>query len=246
MFNLKNKYGQVFLKSDLVASKICELIPNNEKIIEIGFGDLFLTKHIIDTTNYTDLFLYEIDRNLFNKHYGFLSAVKNTRVFCKDFIDVLTSRQLSFNNRFVIVSNIAFNIFKKTITEIILNKYCNIYKMIILIPKDIGLSILKENCAFAKFVSFFYKSKIEFDVPLNSFVRYVPFKTCIIVMSIRDNLVNLDLNSLYKFIKFLFKTKRKLLKLKSVNLCLRPHELSRYLILKLYKKYKYEFNREDI
>lgn len=246
MLVLRDKYGQVFLKSDIVANKICTLIPNNEKLIEIGFGDLFLTKHILYTVNYMDIFLYEIDKKLFNKHYNFLSSLRNTNIFCKDFVDVLINKQLDFNSKYIIVSNIAFNIFKKTITELILNKYFNIYKMIILIPKDIGLSLLKENCAFAKFVSFFYTSKIEFDVPLNSFIRDIPFKTCIVSMSVKDNFINLDASNLYKFIKCLFKTKRKLLKFQSTNLGLRPQELNRSLILQLYQKYNNEFNREDI
>lgn len=154
----------------------------------------------------------------------------------------------SIIKKFILVSNIAFNIFKKTITELILNNYFNIQRIIVLIPKDIGVSILKENCAFAKFISFFYKSNIEFDIYPNSFERFIPFKTCIINMTVNIeeinyiNINNINVSLLYTFIKNIFNNKRKILKFKSNINKLRPHELSHKLILHMFKDYNDEFN----
>lgn len=42
--------------------KICNLIPPHQNIIEIGFGDIFLTKFIIKYNEFNKLLLYEIDK----------------------------------------------------------------------------------------------------------------------------------------------------------------------------------------
>lgn len=244
MINLKDKYGQVFLKDEIIAMKICNLIPPHQNIIEIGFGDIFLTKFIIKYNEFNKLLLYEIDKFFFKKHINFLSKISNTEVFNDDFIKVLTNKKLNYKQDFIIVSNIAFNIFKKTITEIILNKYFNITRILVLIPKDIGLSLLHENCAFAKFTSFFYKSEIAINISQNIFERNIPFSTCILDMKIKYEFLNLNnIIDLYKFIKFLFKQKRKIIKWKNFMYNLRPHELSHNLIIQLYQEYNNEFNK---
>lgn len=247
MRNLKNKYGQVFLKDETIAMKICNLIPKNQNIIEIGFGDMFLTKFIIKYSEFNRLFLYEIDKFFFQKHINFLLNIVNTEVFNDDFIKVLTNKKLDYQKDFIIVSNIAFNIFKKTITEIILNRYFNISRILVLIPKGIGLSLLNENCAFAKFTSFFYKSDIVISISQNIFKRNIPFNTCILDMKIKSEFLNLkNIVDLYKFIKFLFKQKRKIIKFKNFIYNLRPHELSHNLIIQLYQEYNNEFNKKNI
>ncbi len=196
--------------------------------------------------NYKNLYLYEIDSYFYKKHYKFLSNLNNIHVFNKDFIEVISNNILDKNEETIIVSNIAFNIFKKTITALIINRYLNISKIIVLIPKEIGISMIKEDCAFSKFISFFYNTKFEFDIPDNSFSRNIPFDTCVISMY-KNNSFNIDIeniNNFYKFIKFLFQSKRKIIR---AILCerttedniykLRPHELNHKEIISLYKKY---------
>lgn len=94
MLNLKDKYGQVFLKDELVANKICDLIPLGQNLIEIGFGDLFLTKRIVSRVNYKTIYLYEIDKFFFNKNFKVLNNISNSKLFNVDFIDEIINNRI--------------------------------------------------------------------------------------------------------------------------------------------------------
>ena len=109
---LKKKYGQNFLISDNLAKKIVNLEKiKNKNILEIGPGNLSLTKHILN--NYPNKFIaVEIDKDL-RKNYDdnicqFISFHNSLKFNEKEYFN---------NENFSIISNLPFNISTKLLTK---------------------------------------------------------------------------------------------------------------------------------
>jgi len=168
----KKKYGQNFLINESLCDKITQLekIENNN-ILEIGPGNLALTKKII-SRNPKKFISLEIDKELIKKY-------KNT-LFSKYLYhnDALKVDELIFfkNKKFIIISNLPFNISSELLVKWIKfqnNKNC-IKSMTLMFQKELAERIIakKDTKKFGRIsilVSAFFEVKKKIDIKKNNF-----------------------------------------------------------------------------
>lgn len=136
----KKHYGQNFLIDESISDKIVGLEDiNNNNILEIGPGNLALTKRILDKKP-KNFCAVEIDRDLINKYQkSYLS--KNIIHF-----DALKFNERSFfkNKKFKIISNLPFNISTKLLIKWIKikNEYNCIDSMTLMFQKELAERII--------------------------------------------------------------------------------------------------------
>ena len=138
---MRKEYGQNFLISEKIASKIIRLsnIKNNN-IIEIGPGNLALTK-LIKEQKPKKFVAVEIDKSL-QKNYSKI-----------DLNNIIFNNALTFNEKkyfnnenFSIISNLPFNISSQLLTKWIYtqNKYHCIDQMTLMFQKELADRIISD------------------------------------------------------------------------------------------------------
>jgi len=168
----KKKFGQNFLINENLCNKIIESeLIENKNILEIGPGNLALTKKIISKKP-KKFFSLEIDIDIINKF-------KNT-LFSKylHHIDALKINELNLfkNNNFTIISNLPFNISTELLIKWIKfqnNKNC-IKSMTLMFQKELAERIIakKDTKKFGRIsilVSAFFEVKKKIDIKKNNF-----------------------------------------------------------------------------
>ena len=138
----KKKYGQNFLINDEISKNIANnLNIKSKNIIEIGPGNLSLTKHIL-SKNPRKFVAVEIDKDL-RKNYD-----NNISQFIS-FHDALKFNEKEYfnNENFSIISNLPFNISTKLLTKWISlqNKHNCIDSMILMFQKELAERIIAKN-----------------------------------------------------------------------------------------------------
>ncbi len=138
----KKKYGQNFLISETLAKKIIEILNiKQQNIIEIGPGNLALTKYIIEKKP-KKFIAIDIDKEIIDKHK------KNSQKFSKYLLnyDAIKFDEFNFFNKepFLIISNLPFNISSK-----LLIKWTNMHNelncingMVLMFQKELGERII--------------------------------------------------------------------------------------------------------
>lgn len=142
----KKKYGQNFLKSEIIVEKILKDVDlRNHNVLEIGPGNLALTKSII-LKNPKKFIAVEIDKEIVSKNK------KNHNKVHKFFLntDALKFDEIDYFNRepFKIISNLPFNISNKLLLKWIKIQQENrcIEEMVLMFQKELAQRIIsKEN-----------------------------------------------------------------------------------------------------
>lgn len=141
----KKKFGQNFLIDDSIARNIVENIKiNNRNIIEIGPGNLAITKYILEKKP-KNFVAIEIDKEIVDKY----KEKKNISQFLIN-EDALKFNELSFfkNEKFSIISNLPFNASSKLLIKWLnlhSQKNC-IVEMLLMFQKELADRIVsKEN-----------------------------------------------------------------------------------------------------
>ena len=139
---LKKKFGQNFLTNQTISEKIVELEKiNNENILEIGTGNLSLTKFILDKKPKKFVSI-EIDKDL-KKNYNndFLKYII--------FDDAIKFDEMKFfnNNNFSIISNLPFNISSNILVKWIYlqNNFSCIKSMTLMFQKELADRIVSSE-----------------------------------------------------------------------------------------------------
>lgn len=136
MHKIKKKYGQNFLKSELIANKIVDILElKNENVLEVGPGNFALTNLIIKK-KVKKLIAIEIDKEICDK---------NKNDFLHNF-DALKFDEVNFFKKcpFIIISNLPFNISNKLLIKWVklhLN-HKSIKAMVLMFQKELGERIV--------------------------------------------------------------------------------------------------------
>lgn len=162
----QKKFGQNFLLDKKAIEKItniCDL--SNKKVVEIGPGKGALTSALIDKANF--VFAYEIDVNLFTFLKQKYQNVANIKFFNENFLNVNLSNE--FNDEFVIVANIPYNITTDIVFKIFEN-YQLIPEVVLMVQKEFANRICGIDYGKLSITtSLFYEAKKIFDVSSNVF-----------------------------------------------------------------------------
>ena len=210
----KKKFGQNFLINEDLCNEIIQLekIENNN-ILEIGPGNLALTKKII-LRNPKKFISLEIDEDLIKKH-------KNTSVSKYLYhVDALKVNELDLfkNKKFTIISNLPFNISSELLIKWIKFQNVNngIKSMTLMFQKELAERIIAEKNTkkygrISILVSAFFDVKKKIDIKKNEFfpipkvdatvLKFTPLK--------KNKISKNNLNKLEKVTSLFFNERRK-------------------------------------
>ncbi|MGL4343350.1 MAG: 16S rRNA (adenine(1518)-N(6)/adenine(1519)-N(6))-dimethyltransferase RsmA [Metamycoplasmataceae bacterium] len=206
----KKQFGQNFLQDSKIIQRII-LMANidNQEVIEIGPGKGALSFELVKVAKH--LYAYEIDYNL--------SDFLKNNILCANFslknTDFLKEDLSSFEN-INIVANIPYNITAPILFKIIENHH-HIKSATLMVQKEVAERIIAQKSMnnyskLAVSISYFYESKILFDVPKESFFP-APKVTSSVIQLIRKNNIDEQIinKELLEFVKKCFAFRRKTL-----------------------------------
>lgn len=210
----KRKFGQNFLINENICDQIiqCEIIKNNN-ILEIGPGNLALTKKILNEKP-KKFFSIEIDNDLIKK---FENTIYSSYL-CH--ADALKINELDFfkNQKFTIISNLPFNISSDLLVKWIKIQNSNncIKSMTLMFQKELADRIIadknsKKYGRLSILASAFFNIKKKIDVKKKDFfpipkvdatiLKFTPLKKNKVK---KENLIKLE-----KITSFFFNERRK-------------------------------------
>tara|TARA_Y100000741_G_scaffold241815_1_gene185247 strand:- start:218 stop:1006 length:789 start_codon:yes stop_codon:yes gene_type:complete len=254
----KKSLGQNFLIDDNILNKIVDLGEINSKdiVLEVGPGTGNLTEKILKKKP-KKFIVVEKDKNLsmiLKKKFSSAIEVIND--------DILNYNQnINYNKKIIIFGNLPYNISTQILTSWIkvnnLNNFCK--KFILMFQKEVADRILAsyntKNYGRLSIISS-WKMKIEkiFDISPNCFLPPPKIKSSLLVFKPKDNyyrlsnpknlehITNIFFNQRRKMIKkplkFLFNDFEKVADELSLDLNLRPQNLTRLTYYKLCSYYE--------
>ena len=237
----KKKYGQNFLTNEEIIKKILTDIKiNSQNILEVGPGNLALTKPIIDKTpkRYVGI---EIDED-------FKSKINDEQILSNILFDdalKINERSLFHEKNFTIISNLPYNISSQLLIKwcILQNDYHCINEMILMFQKELGERILSD-CNNKKYGSLSVLVQAFFNIKKKVIVNKECFNPAPKVESIVLHFLPLKKNrikkekfkNLQKITKFFFNERRKKNKKKIQKLfdtkTIYNHNLQKYFDLR--------------
>jgi 16S rRNA (adenine1518-N6/adenine1519-N6)-dimethyltransferase len=252
----KKKFGQNFLKDNIIVRRIIEAIHNNSnKLIEIGPGLGDLTNLMV---KYKDVRAYEIDTDLINiLSNTFKNELQSGKLelIHTDVLDIWSKHSTLYDGRYDLIANLPYYIATNIILHALEDSHCE--HIMVMVQKEVA----QKFCA--KVTNKQYnslgvitqlqsiESKILFDVPPESFDP-MP-KVMSSILYIKKDLTKQFDKGFNKFLKAAFMQPRKKLsknllslidkvQLKSIyedlnlNDNARPHEVDASLYHQIYNK----------
>jgi len=253
------RYGQNFLKNDVIIKRIIQSIPNdNLRVAEIGPGLGDLTKELILTRNVT---AFEVDKRLCEHLQNTFSEALHTatlNINCGDVLERWGNNKL-LDEKYHLVANLPYYIATNIILKALKDEQCQ--SVLVMVQKEVaekfsaqagekafsGLSVLTQTVGFGELL---------FDVGAENFVP--PPKVTSSILLIRKNRSE-DNKGFEDFLKIAFKQPRKKLSKNlsinypkdkveaelqklEVSLTIRPHEAETSMYHHLYT----ELNKDNI
>lgn len=212
-FNFKKKFGQNFLNSDVIKSKIVSTLDFNENdlVIEIGPGIGALTK-IIEFKN-PNLLCYEIDME--TKPY--LDKIINEKgnVIFDDFLNrnvIDDIKNIEYDNLYII-GNLPYYITTPIILKVIEDNI-PLKEMTIMIQKEVADRFSakpgsREYGSITVLLNYFFDIERKFVVNRNYFTPSPNVDSEVIKLIKKENNDEIDFNKFNKLIKDSFHMKRK-------------------------------------
>ena len=157
----KKKYGQNFLiNKDIIKKILTDIKINSQNILEIGPGNLALTKPIIDKmpNRYIGI---EIDQD-------FKSKINDKPILSNILFDdalKIDEKLLFHNQSFTIISNLPYNISSQLLIKwcLLQNDHNCINEMVLMFQKELGERILSD-CNSKKYGSLSVLVQAFFDI----------------------------------------------------------------------------------
>jgi len=249
----KKKYGQNFLiNKDILKKILTDIKINSQNILEIGPGNLALTKPIIDKmpNKYIGI---EIDKD-------FKSKINDKLILSNILFDdalKIDEKSLFHNQSFTIISNLPYNISSQLLIKwcLLQNDYNCINEMVLMFQKELGERILSD-CNSKKYGSLSVLVQAFFDIKRKVIVNKECFNPVPKVESVvlhfhplkKNRIKKEKFQNLQKITKFFFNERRKKNKKKIKKLfhetIINNHNLQKYFNLRaenLSKDLYYEF-----
>ena len=249
----KKKYGQNFLiNKDILKKILTDIKINSQNILEIGPGNLALTKPIIDKmpNKYIGI---EIDKD-------FKSKINDKLILSNILFDdalKIDEKSLFHNQSFTIISNLPYNISSQLLIKwcLLQNDHNCINEMVLMFQKELGERILSD-CNSKKYGSLSVLVQAFFDIKRKVIVNKECFNPVPKVESVvlhfhplkKNRIKKEKFQNLQKITKFFFNERRKKNKKKIKKLfhetIINNHNLQKYFNLRaenLSKDLYYEF-----
>ena len=219
---LKKKYGQHFLRNQMIVDHMIEAVELNDKshVFEIGCGDGFLTRSILKQP-IAKLFVFEIDREWVDYIH---KTIKDDRltVFHENFLD-LDWQKLESGKPWTVLANLPYQVTFPILYSFQKNRDY-LKEGVVMIQEEVAQKIMKKRgkgYGFpALFLQYYFDMKLldkvspsDFVPPPKVFSRLLYFKPKESVETIPNE------NEFWKFIKICFMQPRRTLRnnLKSTN-----------------------------
>lgn len=214
-FIVKKKFGQNFLKNDLIIEKIVNSIEVNhdDLIIEVGPGKGALTKKLVKKG--CKVIAFEIDKDT----YPYLKDLENDNfsLIYDDFLNIDVNSYLSdyqYHDLYI-VANLPYYITTPIITKIIDDKLCP-KAMILMVQKEVADRFSakpgsKDYGYFTVKLNYYFAVEKLFNVKKTEFNPVPKVDSAVVSFKIKDYDKNLA-KKFDNFIKDAFKMKRKTLK----------------------------------
>lgn len=169
----KKSYGQHFLTNEVYAANIAaalELTDQYEQVLEVGPGQGFLTKHLLERRDDFELTVVDADRDMakyIKNHFPELEG----RIIQQDFLK-LRMPEL-FSGQFGLVGNFPYNISSQIMIKM-LDNYQQIPEMVGMFQKEVADRILagpgsKTYGVIGVLVQVRYTGKLCFNVGRGNF-----------------------------------------------------------------------------
>lgn len=234
--NFKKKYGQNFLRNDVILDDIVNSfdVDKNSIIVEVGPGDGALTKKLL--TKNVNVIAFEIDESL----RQFLDQIKSDRldIHYLDFLTINLNNYFNKDNKIYLVANIPYYITTPIITKFINEKIipeC----MILMVQKEVAERLTahthtSEYGAISVILNYFFELEYLFTVDRNNFYPVPNVDSAVIKLSKRNKFLELkDFEIFKELVMDAFKYKRKNLRnnlknydLVNIELILKKHSLN--------------------
>ncbi len=267
----KKKFGQNFLKDEIVLDKIIQSMPNdNLKVIEIGPGLGDLTKKLLQQKN---VVAFEIDDELCDiLKKEFSSSLKKGELLlnCTDVLQYWEDKNL-FNKKYNLVANLPYYIATKIVINALKDDNCK--NIIVMLQSEVAYKFCAETgdkdfSYLAVIADLIGNRSIVCDVEPKSFIPPPKVSSSVLKIEKQRDLKSKELfcdekeiKQFEQFLKNAFKAPRKTLsknlsdfgkdKIKyifselNLDIKIRPHQLSSIKYLEIFNILKDINGREN-
>ena len=244
----KKKFGQNFLINDTLIDQIIELENiQNKNILEIGPGNLALTKKIIQKKP-KNFFALEIDNDLVIKHQNSEHA---QHIINKDALKI-DEYKLFNKKKFSIISNLPFNISAQLLIKWlkIQNKYNCIENMILMFQKELAERIVadintKKYGRISILSSAFFKIEKKLEIGKKNFYPIPNVDTVVLKFTAlkKNKIKDKNFHKLEKITQIFFNERRKI-NTKKINKIFTQDQINKWKLYNYFKKRPENLSRD--
>lgn len=235
-FHHKKKFGQHFLKNDIIAEQIVDTFAlecRTRQVLEIGPGEGVLTKYLLKNKN-IELFISEIDNEIIpiiaNKF-----NIDLIHLIHGDFLKMDFDKHFPYD--FSIIGNFPYNISTEIIFKIIENR--NRIPLITgMFQKEVAERIAAKHGSKVYGITsiltqVFYDIEYLFTVNESEFTPAPKVKSAVIRLRRKTDVVNdLDEKFFFRFVKAGFNQRRKTLRNSLKSIVLQPERIDEIILNK--------------
>ncbi|WP_455257475.1 16S rRNA (adenine(1518)-N(6)/adenine(1519)-N(6))-dimethyltransferase RsmA [Peptoniphilus asaccharolyticus] len=213
-FKFSKSLGQNFLIDGNIVRKIVDVSEvEGKNVLEIGPGLGTLTEELAMRAK--KVLAIEIDKTLIPVHKETLNF-ENVKVIYDDFLKLnLSVLDEEFNGEsFVVVSNLPYYVTTPILTRII--EQTKAESITVMVQKEVARRFsakpsTKDYGSLSIFVQFYSDVRYEFDVPSTVFMPKPRVDSGVVRFKLKDDLVEIDREKMFKIVKASFSKRRKTL-----------------------------------
>jgi 16S rRNA (adenine1518-N6/adenine1519-N6)-dimethyltransferase len=208
----KKRFGQNFLKNEIILQKIVQTIPNDNYIVEIGSGLGDLTKYLLQLSKVTS---FEIDRDLeiyLKDKFSKEIYEHRLNLINSDVLNYWSNTNL-YSKDYNLVANLPYNVATKIILKALKDNKCKV--LIVLIQKEVAQKFCasvgdKEFSSLSILAQSIAEVSILFDIAPENFEPVPKVNSSVIkIQKIAEPNIEFSTKEFENFLKICFMQPRK-------------------------------------